>query len=131
MAVAQCSKIGQIVEKKAGKLSQLPSLDILFSLNHNIHKSSCGFCFWASDPFHYFSNFRALCNSHCQLMVHSCFTCRAERFPPSYISLDESKVTNLQLCVTKKSLNCPSRNRNIYCYSLVSFKSTSIYYHQL
>ena len=50
MAVAQCSKIGKIVEKKAGKLSQLPSLDILFSLNHNIHKSSCGFCFWASDP---------------------------------------------------------------------------------
>ena len=65
-------------------------------------------------------------------MVHSCFTCRAERFPPSYISLDESKVTNLQLCVTKKSPNCPSRKRNIYCYSLVSFKSsTSIYYHQL
>ena len=21
-----------------------------FSSNHNIHKSSCGFCFWASDP---------------------------------------------------------------------------------
>ena len=26
------------------------SLDILFSSNHNIHKSSCGLCFWASDP---------------------------------------------------------------------------------
>ena len=25
-------------------------LDILFSSNHNIHKSSCGVCFWASDP---------------------------------------------------------------------------------
>ena len=26
------------------------NLDILFSSNHNIHKSSCGLCFWASDP---------------------------------------------------------------------------------
>ena len=26
-------------------------LDILFSSNHNIHKSSYGLCFWASDPF--------------------------------------------------------------------------------
>ena len=26
------------------------TLDILFSSNHNIHKSSCGLCFWASDP---------------------------------------------------------------------------------
>ena len=25
-------------------------LEILFSSNHNIHKSSCGLCFWASDP---------------------------------------------------------------------------------
>ena len=25
-------------------------LDILFSSNHNIHKSSFGLCFWASDP---------------------------------------------------------------------------------
>ena len=25
-------------------------VDILFSSNHNIHKSSCGLCFWASDP---------------------------------------------------------------------------------
>ena len=25
-------------------------LDILFSSNHNIHKSSCGLCFWTSDP---------------------------------------------------------------------------------
>ena len=29
------------------------TLDILFSSNHNIHKSSCGLCFWASDPFIY------------------------------------------------------------------------------
>ena len=27
------------------------ALDILFLLNHNIHKSSCGHCFWAPDPF--------------------------------------------------------------------------------
>ena len=26
------------------------TIDILFSSNHNIHKSSCGLCFWASDP---------------------------------------------------------------------------------
>ena len=26
------------------------TLDILFSSNHNIHKSSCGHCFGASDP---------------------------------------------------------------------------------
>ena len=26
------------------------TLDILFSSNHNIHKSSCRICFWASDP---------------------------------------------------------------------------------
>ena len=26
------------------------TLDILFSSNHNIHKSSCGLCFWDSDP---------------------------------------------------------------------------------
>ena len=25
-------------------------LEILFLSNHNIHKSSCGLCFWASDP---------------------------------------------------------------------------------
>ena len=28
----------------------LPALDILFPSNHNIHKSSHGLCFWASDP---------------------------------------------------------------------------------
>ena len=30
-------------------LANIRTLDILFSLNHNIHKSSCGLCFWASD----------------------------------------------------------------------------------
>ena len=25
-------------------------VDIFFPSNHNIHKSSCGLCFWASDP---------------------------------------------------------------------------------
>ena len=25
-------------------------LDILFSSNHNIHKTLCGLCFWASEP---------------------------------------------------------------------------------
>ena len=28
----------------------MASLDMLFSSNHNIHKSSYGFCIWASDP---------------------------------------------------------------------------------
>ena len=28
----------------------VPTLDIIFSSNHNIHKSSCGLCSWASDP---------------------------------------------------------------------------------
>ena len=27
-----------------------PTLDKLFSSNHNIQKSSCGLCFWASYP---------------------------------------------------------------------------------
>ena len=29
----------------------LHTLDILFLSNHNIHTSSCGLCFWASDLF--------------------------------------------------------------------------------
>ena len=28
----------------------MPTLDILFPSNRNIHKSSYGHCFWASDP---------------------------------------------------------------------------------
>ena len=28
----------------------VPTLDILFLSNHNIHKSSWGLCFWVSDP---------------------------------------------------------------------------------
>ena len=31
--------------------SHVSRLDVLFSSNHNIHKSWCGHCFWASDPF--------------------------------------------------------------------------------
>ena len=31
-------------------LNDVSLLNILFSSNHNIHKSSCGLCFWASDP---------------------------------------------------------------------------------
>ena len=31
----------------------LPTLDILFSPNHNIHKSLCDLYFWASDPLIY------------------------------------------------------------------------------
>ena len=31
-------------------MTNLSILDILFSSNHNIHKSSSGHCFWASDP---------------------------------------------------------------------------------
>ena len=30
-------------------LDDIGRLDILFPSNHNIHKSSCGLCFWASD----------------------------------------------------------------------------------
>ena len=30
---------------------ELQVLDILFLPNHNIYKSSCGLCFWGSDPF--------------------------------------------------------------------------------
>ena len=32
------------------KMWDLCTVDILFSSNHNIHKSSCSLCFWASDP---------------------------------------------------------------------------------
>ena len=31
------------------KTKQVLSLDVLFSSNQNIHKSSSGLCFWASD----------------------------------------------------------------------------------
>ena len=31
-------------------IKTLPKLGILFSSNHNIHKSSYSLCFWASDP---------------------------------------------------------------------------------
>ena len=32
------------------KKDNVCTVDILFSSNHNIHKSSCSLCFWASDP---------------------------------------------------------------------------------
>ena len=31
-------------------LEGIYTLDIPFLSNHNIHNSSCGLCFWASDP---------------------------------------------------------------------------------
>ena len=44
--------ISNIVVKlrKFKNVHYLLSLDILFSSNHNIHKSLCGLRFWASDP---------------------------------------------------------------------------------
>ena len=36
-------------QSKSNQLEEA-ALDILFSSNHNIHKSSCSLCFWASDP---------------------------------------------------------------------------------
>ena len=39
---------------------------------------------------------KILVHKSCQLRHHSCFISRAERLPPSYIFLDESKPTNLQ-----------------------------------
>ena len=34
----------------ASTRAKLGMLDILYVSNHNIHKSSYGFCLWASDP---------------------------------------------------------------------------------
>ena len=36
--------------RTAARKVNLHILDILFSSNHNIHKSLNGLCFWASDP---------------------------------------------------------------------------------
>ena len=36
----------KVCEKKLEKLNDIT----IFSSNHNIHKSLCGLCFWASDP---------------------------------------------------------------------------------
>ena len=36
--------------KTQGETNCSAAVDILFPSNHNIHKSSCGHCFWASDP---------------------------------------------------------------------------------
>ena len=37
------------IRKKSKKIIGMYTLDILFSSNHNIHKSLCGLSFWASD----------------------------------------------------------------------------------
>ena len=39
----------RILEVWKVQSNQVCELDILFSSNYNIHKSSCGLCFWASD----------------------------------------------------------------------------------
>ena len=39
--------VGMHFQKPQKVLLLLCWLDILFSSNHNIHKSSCGLCFWA------------------------------------------------------------------------------------
>ena len=44
------TKVAQAFEDALEAIKQVCVLDILFSSNHNIHKRSCGLCFWASDP---------------------------------------------------------------------------------
>ena len=39
-----------LLEKKYDIKKYVCTVDILFSSNHNMHKSSSGLCFWASDP---------------------------------------------------------------------------------
>ena len=39
-----------LLKKLTNLLDNTYTLDILFSSNHNIHKSSHGLCFWASEP---------------------------------------------------------------------------------
>ena len=45
-AIRQCTTYYQLTIPGRG----VAVLDILFSSNHNIHKSLYGLCFWASDP---------------------------------------------------------------------------------
>ena len=45
------STIWYIADKTRVCIYVVCTLDILFSSNHNIHKSLYGLCFWASDPF--------------------------------------------------------------------------------
>ena len=40
----------KLVEISKIQKSIYDTLDVLFPSNHNIHKSSCGLYFWASDP---------------------------------------------------------------------------------
>ena len=39
-----------ICHAKTCSLFNAYMLDILFTSNHNVHKSLCGLCFWTSDP---------------------------------------------------------------------------------
>ena len=39
------------LSKEGDRPCRQPVVDILFLSYHNIHKSSCGLCFYASDPF--------------------------------------------------------------------------------
>ena len=45
------SVLNEIPDDDSDQMNSLKvSIDILFSSNRNIHKSSCGLCFWASYP---------------------------------------------------------------------------------
>ena len=46
----KCSLSSYILLEFPSPSSIRSTLDILFSSNHNIHRSSSGLCFWASDP---------------------------------------------------------------------------------
>ena len=52
VVIAICHKLWLGPSNKMALASSLDGiwLDILFSSNHNIHKSSSGHCFWALDP---------------------------------------------------------------------------------
>ena len=42
------AKRAETKDELNGESPKHSALDILFSSKHNIHKSSCGLCFWAS-----------------------------------------------------------------------------------
>ena len=42
--------VKELFEKTSNTALNICTLDILFSSNQNIHKSSGDLCFWASDP---------------------------------------------------------------------------------
>ena len=37
-------------DNNVAEICQVRLVEIIFSSNYNIHKSLCGFCFWALDP---------------------------------------------------------------------------------